>query len=174
MDEIWKAVRGVIASVAPALAAALGGPVAGLAVQAIATAVLGRPDAAPAEVATALASATPEQLAALRRADQEFAVKLRELANDLERVAAADRANAREMARDDRWTPRILAFCVLAAWVGLNAAVFAKGLPSGAAELLSRALGGLDALLLMVFGFYFGSSAGSQDKTSALAAAARR
>ena len=50
------------------------------------------------ELAEAAARATPEQLLALKQAEQDFAVKMRELDIDLERIANEDRSSARNRA----------------------------------------------------------------------------
>ena len=81
----WK---GTISAVAPALATALGGPLAGIAVQQISTAVLGKPDGKEAEVAQALSAGGPELLEKLKQADNEFAEKMAGLNVDLEKIAA--------------------------------------------------------------------------------------
>ena len=78
-----------------------------MATRAISEALLGKPDGSEAELPEAAAKATPEQLLALKTAEQDFAVKMRELDIDLERIANADRDSARnrEVATKD-WTPR--------------------------------------------------------------------
>jgi len=64
-----------LAPIAPFIgkAVSLANPIAGLAVQAASTALLGRPDGSEDEIASAIAGATPEQIAALRAADYDFA-----------------------------------------------------------------------------------------------------
>jgi hypothetical protein len=116
MEPIWKAAAGVLSTVAPMLATAVGGPLAGAATNAIIGA-LGLPqDTPPEQVAAAVQSATPEQLLALKRAEQEFAVKMRELDVTLEQLRFSDTANARarEIAVRD-WMPRALGLMVVAA-----------------------------------------------------------
>jgi len=112
-------------------------------------------------------------------ADPEIATRLRiELARialqaeenarlaelELAKTEVEDRINARNALKEDSWTPRILAFLVILTWASMNAYVMFYGLPYGVSEIVSRALGGLDALLLMIFSFYFGSSLGSKSK----------
>jgi len=91
----------LLAQIAPALAGALGGPLAAGAVAALGKVLLGKADATEAEVELALGSATPDQLMAIKKADQEFAVKMKELGIDLEKVRISaeveDRVSAREM-----------------------------------------------------------------------------
>ena len=54
--------------------------------------LLGLPaDSSEKDVSKAMAAATPDQLLALKQADQDFAVRMRELDIDLEKIAASDR-----------------------------------------------------------------------------------
>jgi len=77
----WKS---LVRAVAPALATALGTPLAGLAVAAISDAVLGKPDGSEQEVEAALAVAGPDVLLRLKDADRAFTLRMRELDIDLE------------------------------------------------------------------------------------------
>ena len=85
MEFDWKTlVRGI----APTLGLALGGPVAGMAIKVLADKVLGNPDASEQDVAAVLASGqlTGEQIVALKQADQDFSIRLREMDIDLEKL----------------------------------------------------------------------------------------
>jgi hypothetical protein len=167
-------IRGIVGAVAPTLATALGGPLAGMATRAIAQAVLGRDDASEKDLAQAISSAGPEQLAALRRADQEFTLRMRELDIDVERIAAGDRdsARAREIGTGDRATPRVLAFVIVAGFLGMVGGVLA-GKVTGisdptAAGMIGTLIGYVSAKADQVVAYYFGSSAGSARKTDLL------
>jgi hypothetical protein len=166
MDAILNLVR----TVAPALASAVGGPLAGMAVRTISEALLGKPDGTEDELAQAAARATPEQLLALKRAEQDFAVKMRELDIDLERIASADRGSARdrEVATKD-WTPRILAGLITGGYFGVLFYMLRNGLPQhGGSEAMLVMLGTLGTAWGGVVAYYFGSSAGSKAKDEAL------
>ena len=67
-----------LAGIAPTLATALGGPLAGIAVKAAVGAFGLNDDATANDLAKAVASATPEQLAALKKIDNDFAVQMRD------------------------------------------------------------------------------------------------
>lgn len=73
-------VKGIVGSLAPTLGAALGGPV-GAAASMLAD-VLGC-DPAPQKIERALAQATPEQLAEIKRAELQFETKMKELEVDI-------------------------------------------------------------------------------------------
>jgi hypothetical protein len=164
----WKKLVG---AVAPALATALGGPLAGVAVSAISDKLLGKPDGTEAEVAAAIATGGTGALAKLREAEQAFDVRMRELDIDVERVHQADRADARGMAAKsgDVWTPRLLAFGITVGFFGVLGWLLAQGKPEAGGDALLVMLGALGGAWASVVAYYFGSSAGSAAKTALLA-----
>lgn len=174
MDFDWKALVG---TVAPTIATALGGPLAGLGVKAVVGALGLTDGSGEKEIAAAMASATPDQLLALKKADQEFAVKMAELDIDLERINAEDRNSARqrEISTGDSMTPRALAFLVTVGFFGVLAYMLTKGLPaeSGGRDAMLLMLGSLGTAWSGIVAYYFGSSAGSKQKSDAMARASK-
>lgn len=169
----FSKVTGLLGQIAPTIATALGGPVAGMAVKALSSAIFGRDDAGPAEVQEALQNATPDQLLAIKRADQDFAVKMRELEIDLERIAVDDRKSARDMQIATRdWLPKTMAIMVTVGFFGILIHMLAYGMPENGTEALLIMIGSLGTAWTGIINFYYGSSAGSQKKTDALAAKA--
>lgn len=166
MESILNLVR----TVAPSLASAVGGPLAGMAVRTISDALLGKPDGTEAELAEAAARATPEQLLALKKAEHDFAVKMRELDIDLERIANADRDSARNReVKTKDWTPRVLAALITVGYFGALFYMLRNGLPQhGGSEAMLVMLGTLGTAWGGVVAYYFGSSAGSKEKTEAM------
>ena len=166
MDQLLNLVR----TVAPSIASAVGGPLAGMATRAISEALLGKPDGTEAELTEAAAKATPEQLLALKTAEQDFAVKMRELDIDLERIANADRDSARNREVKTRdWTPRLLAGLITAGYFGALFYMLRNGLPQhGGSEAMLVMLGTLGTAWGGVVAYYFGSSAGSKAKDEAM------
>lgn len=165
-----EAILNLVRTVAPSIASAVGGPLAGMATRAISEALLGKPDGTEQELENAVASATPEQLLALKKAEQEFAVKMRELDIDLERISNADRDSARnrEVSLRD-WTPRVLAGLITVGYFGVLFWMLRFGLPNtGSSEALLVMLGALGTAWGGVVAYYFGSSAGSKEKTEAM------
>ncbi|EPY03477.1 hypothetical protein [Magnetospirillum fulvum] len=163
----WKKIVG---TVAPSIATALGGPLSGLATKAIARA-FGLGDDSEDSVAAAVTSATPEQLLALKKADQDFAVKMRELDIDLERIAAGDRDSARKREVDAKdWTPKVLAFVIVGGFFGTVAYVLGwglSGMDAAAAAFAGSLVGYVSAKAEQVVAYYFGSSSGA-DKAAVL------
>jgi hypothetical protein len=166
MDQLLNLVR----TVAPTIATALGGPLAGMATRAISEALLGKPDGSEQELLAAGALATPEQLLALKKAEHDFAIKMRELEIDLERISNEDRDSARnrEIKTKD-WTPRLLAASITFGYFGVLFYMLTHGLPTtGGSEAMLVMLGTLGTAWGGVVAYYFGSSAGSKEKTDTI------
>ncbi len=158
----WK---DLVRTVAPALATALGGPMAGIAVREIGGKLLGKPEAGEDAVAAAIAGATPDMLLKLKELDQQFAKQMAELGVELEKIDAQDRANAREREVQTKdWTPRVLAAVMVVGFFVVTGFIFTHNLPKEVTELAFMTLGTLNALLVTVFTYYFGSSHGSRGK----------
>lgn len=165
MNDKWKK---LLSAVAPTIATALGGPLAGTAVAALAKAI-GKPDANEEEIAAIVSSADPETLLKLKTAEQEFAAKMKELDIEWERVNAGDRASARqrEIAVRDN-VPKILATAVTAGFFGVLFWILKYGLPATGGEALLVLLGALGSGFGAVLNYYFGSSHGSAQKNTML------
>jgi len=165
MEQLLNLVR----TVAPSLATAVGGPLAGMATRVISEALLGKPDGTEAELAEAAKAATPEQLLALKKAEQDFAVRMRELDVDLERISQADRNSARDReTKTGDITPRFLAAAITAGFFSVLGYMIAYGLPPQGGEAMLVMLGTLGTAWGAIISYYFGSSAGSREKTQQL------
>lgn len=164
----WKS---IVRTVAPVLASALGGPIAGAAVSTISSVLIGRPDASEAEVSAAVAGASPELLLKLKEADNAFKTKMAELGVDLERISAEDRASARNLlVQTKSYTPAALSWLVVGATLVMYAHLIWHG-NNGANDLvLGRILGTLDTAFAMVLAFWLGSSRSSQQKDDTIKA----
>jgi len=166
--------RGLVKAVAPTIATALGGPLAGLGVRALSEAMLGRPDGSESDVARALEMADGAALVKLREIDAAFQAQMKALDVDLERIAAADRdsARAREIGSRDSWTPRIIGAMAIGGFVWAVYWVLAGNVhnltdPTTMA-LVGTLVGYVSAKADQVVSYYFGSSAGSARKTEAI------
>jgi hypothetical protein len=92
----WKS---IVRAVAPALATALGTPLAGVATKVITDALLGEdaPEQLTEEVlADAVKSASPDQLIELKKANLQFEADMAKLGVDIAKIEAGDRADARQ------------------------------------------------------------------------------
>ena len=165
----WK---DVIASVAPTLATALGGPLGGLAASVAGKVLLGKTQADPAEIQDfVLAHQTPDTFLKLKQVETQLAIELRELEIESERIGAADRASARARhAKTRDHMPGVLAAVVFTGFFGiLGALMFLDEIPEAALSPLNIMLGALSTLLVQIGAYYFGSSKGSAEKNALLA-----
>lgn len=162
----WKS---LVSTVAPSIATALGGPMAGMAVKAVASSLGLDGGSTEADVSKALQGASPEMLLKLKEADQAFEVQMAELGVDLEKIAADDRASARGLQKETKsWVVPMLAGVTVAGFFGVVFWVL-TGKVSLESTLLGFVLGQVSSKAEQVYNFYFGSSAGSKEKTGHLA-----
>jgi len=159
----------LLGQIAPTIATALGGPLAGIAVKTISNVLLGHENGSEDDVKAAMATASPDQLVALKKIDADFKAHMKELDIDLERIAAGDRDSARQMQTATRdWTPKALAFFITFGFFGALIWIMVFGIPQTGTEVLLMMLGSLSTSWTGVVQFYYGSSAGSKAKTDAL------
>ena len=154
-----------VADIAPTVATALGGPLAGAAAEALRRAVLGDEAAGDDALADAVLARDPRTLLALRRAEYEFKRAVLDAQAEARRVHAADRDSARrrEMTVRDR-TPSLLAAAVITGFFGALALMLWRDLPASAEPAFAIMLGALSTMTGAVVNYYFGSSAGSKTK----------
>jgi membrane-bound ClpP family serine protease len=161
----------LLGQLAPTIATALGGPLAGVAVKTLSNALFGHEDGTEEQISEAMASATPDQLAAIKKIDADFKVQMKSLDIDLERIAAGDRDSARQMQRETKdWVPKILAIVITLGFFGILVWMLLNGMPKTGTEALLMMLGALGTAWTGVINFYYGSSAGSKAKTDAMTA----
>lgn len=161
-------------------AAATGGVPAliGMAAKTVSAAIGANVEATAEAVAGAVAGATPEQMLALKKADQDFAVQMQAMGfkqiADLEQIAANDRKDARNreiQVRDH--TPAMLSAVVTVGFFGVLGYMLAYGTPKEGGEALLVMLGSLGTAWAGIIAYYFGSSAGSARKDATLASIAK-
>jgi hypothetical protein len=197
----WSDIANVLETLAPTIATAVGTPLLGGAVAAL-EGVFGLTPAAGASmqarqdaVATAVQGASPEDLAKVRKADQDYAARMTEAGfKDKEAIAAmqlqetqtfvVDTADARRTnATSDRvfvlGCVILMTFAVVmgAALYGSYALLIGK-LPVENAAVVGMVAGFVGTIIgyvganaQQVVGFFFGSSKGSEQKTEAMASA---
>jgi hypothetical protein len=167
----WKE---IVRAVAPTLATALGGPLAGIATSEISNAILGKSDGTEDEFNEVLSKATPEMFVKLKETENTFKLKMKELEVDVDRIAYENTKSAREREvsiskhRIDRM-PKILAFVAVMGFFGVMYALFVKTLPEGLPrDAFLILLGTLTKIVSDLYNYYFGSSSGSDRKTDML------
>jgi len=170
MTEKKKGARGrirrAIAGAAPGLARALGGPLAGAAAEYVSRAIFGDAVTDDDALAEAVANASPEQIIALKQAELSFQKAVLATGVEEQRIASADRADARRRQSDMRdWTPSALGAAIIFGFFIVLGAMVSQRLPDGAETEFSIMLGALATMTAAVVNYFFGSSAGSKEKT---------
>jgi hypothetical protein len=160
-----SAVLPVLERVAPTLATAVGGPLAGTAVTFLEKTLGLDAGAGASAVSAALATATPDQLAALKKADNDFAVQMEQARISVLKMDYDDRASARqrEATVKDRM-PGVLAVVLTIGFFGLLTALLIHAAPVENQTVLNIILGALAAGWGQMVSYYYGSSRGSQAK----------
>lgn len=197
----WADIANVLETLAPTIATAVGTPLLGGAVAALEQ-VFGLTPAATASidarqdaVATAVMGASPEQLAAVRKADQDYAARMAEAGfRDKEAIAAMQLQETQTFVADTADARRTNANNARVFWLGVvilstfAAIMFASlwgayALLTGQMPVENAAVVGMVAGFVgtiigysaanaqQVVGFFYGSSKGSEQKSEAMAAA---
>ena len=153
-------------TIAPTIATALGGPLAGMAVSAVAKAINVSPD----EVQSVISSGklTAEQVASIQLAELELKKQAQSMNLDFAKLIAEDKQSARDMQIATKsWIPALLAVFVTLGFFGILLGLMTEHFKTSDALMLM--LGSLATAWTGVMAFYFGSSASSQAKTELLA-----
>jgi hypothetical protein len=145
---------------------ALGGPFGGLA-GTVLSAALGGADPKAAE--TQILSGDTTALANVQIAEVNLKAKLAELGVQKEQLVYADvdSARKREMTVKD-WMPGFLAVGVTTGFFCILGFMLTIGKPPAGGDVLLVMIGALGTSFANIIGYYFGSSAGSADKTALL------
>lgn len=169
-----------IAGLAPTVAAALGGPLAGAAVAAIGNA-LGMSEPTKEGIAKAFTDGMikPEDMVKIKQLELEFKAhesdmgfKYAELAYKQDALATDDRKSARtaNVAGGTQMPLFYLSLFLLAITLGCEIAVLFNGYPPTTSEMVvGRILGLMDAVAMMVLVYWYGSNKDSARKTDMLA-----
>lgn len=165
MSFNWKS---LVSNIAPVLGTALGGPFGGLATKAIAQAITGDENTSDQDLALALQNANPDTLLKLKQADNEFDQRMAELGVDLEKIAQEDRGNARALQEKNKsWIVPTLATITVGCFFAVVFWIL-SGKVSLESTLVGFVLGQVSAKAEQIYNFYFGSSAGSKEKTAGI------
>lgn len=159
-----------LAKLAPVAASLLGGPLAGLAVSAIGDA-LGLKDATKEAIMDVVQSGTmtPEQVAALKTAESNLKIRLKELDIKAEEIAAQDRDSARKMQIQNRsWIPAVLTILTVGGFFWLLVGSAQGTFTLEGSDIMMLLLGVLARETAGVYAYWFGSSSGSAQKTEML------
>jgi hypothetical protein len=153
--------------IAPTIATAMGGPLAGMAVSAISKAI----GVEPEKVGDMISNnkLTAEQIAQVKIAEIELQKQAQELGLNFEKLSVEDRKSAREMQAATRsWVPPLLAASVTIGFFAILGGMMFGKMSVADNTALTMMLGSLGTAWTGIIAYYFGSSAGSQAKTEML------
>jgi len=150
-----KLLANIVGSVAPTLGTALGGPLGGMAGDVISK-VLGV-DNNPASLEKAIATATPEQLLEIKKAEADFEATMKQLDVDIYKLEAEEKKDARKHFSKD-WTARIIGIAMVGGFLGYIFLVTLQPPEQNSEALINLVLGYLGGLASAVISFYFGAS----------------
>jgi hypothetical protein len=143
----------------------LGGPLAGLAIEAVSKAV----GIDPKDVQSTIneGKLTADQIMLLKQAEIDMAAKAQEMGLNFAKLNVEDRKSAREMQAETRsYIPAILAITVTVGFFGILVGLMTETFKTSDALMLM--LGSLGTAWTGIIAFYFGSSASSQNKDDLL------
>jgi hypothetical protein len=163
----------LVSTVAPWIGTALGGPLGGMAVEAAANA-LGLTDKTVDSVKQALAGVTPDQMLALKKADQDFALQMQALGfkntADMEAIAAGDRDSARRMqTAKPSPVPALLTCFVVGAFTATLVLLLKFDVPATNRDIVVYMIGQLSGGFTSALAFWLGTTRDSGRKTELLA-----
>ena len=154
-----------LSQIAPTIATAFGGPLAGMAVSAVSKAL----GIAPEEVQNIISSGKLDatQVAAIQLAELELKKQAQAMNLDFAKLANDDRKSARDMQAITRsFIPPVLAISVTAGFFGILFGLMYGQITH--APQIDIMLGSLGTAWTGIVSFYFGSSASSQNKDALL------
>lgn len=170
MSFDWKK---VVRSIAPVIGVAIGGPFGGAAASALSNALLGKPEASEEELSQAIEKATPEQLVALKKADNDFKLKMRELGVKESELVYKDIQGARNLFSINIWPQIVLSGIFIIGYFFILyyvlSGVMASDTPNDVKMLIAALIGVITGEIPRIMAFWFGSSTGSKEKTAKMA-----
>lgn len=169
---------GILRNASPFIAQglSLGGPL-GVMAAGLVTKALGIPaDSKHDAIAAAIVAMTPEQAVALKAAEQSFIMQMHQMdinsVEDMSKMAYDDTKDARNMKIQTKsMYPEILSTIIVAAYIALSALTYLRVLPEGQKAEIDQILEMTKMLVVLVAGFWFGSSSGDARKTELISKA---
>jgi hypothetical protein len=152
-------------TIAPTIATALGGPLAGLAIEAVSKAIGIDPKDVQSTISEGKLSA--DQIMLLKQAEVAMAARAQEMGLDFAKLSNEDRKSARDMqVATKSYLPPALAIGVTIGFFGILGGLMYGQIQH--APQIDIMLGSLGTAWTGIIAFYFGSSAGSQAKDNLL------
>lgn len=167
MNSTLEKLIPLIRTVAPTIATALGGPLAGTAVALLSNTLTGSPTTKLDELSGIITSGDTDVLVKLKKVEADFKVRMKELGVDVEKVHAQDRDSARnrEIQLKDK-APAVIAVVSFVGFFGILLALMFVDIPPTGEKPLLIMLGVLGGIVTSIAQYYYGSSKGSKEKTA--------
>jgi len=157
MKNIFK---NLLSAVAPTIGTALGGPMGGMAAKMLSE-TLGVPNNQKS-IEQAMQTASPEELAKIKKAELEFEAEMKKLEVDVFALEAQEKQDARKHFSKD-WTARIIGVAVIGGFLAYIFLVTVQPPEQNSEALINLVLGYLGGLASAIISFYFGASNSSKD-----------
>lgn len=157
----------LLMKLAPTAATLLTGPLGGMSVEVLGKA-LGLTNATQESIKEVLSSGqmTPEQIVAIKHAEGDLKVRLKELDIKLEDIHSEDRRSARLMQMNTRsLIPALLSIITVGGFFALLIGAATGQFELTGSDVMMLLLGVLARETASVYQFWLGSSSGSQQKT---------
>lgn len=166
----WKDIGRQVASAAPVLGAALGGPVGGAAGALIASVfgVENTPDAVDKAI-----KSDPESALKLRELEQRHEQSLRRMDIDEHKAEMIDTQQARTT-HHDSWVPWALTLALVLMVSSMVASLVSLEIPEGNREVVYLIVGQLIGAFSTAISYWLGSSKGSTSKDQSIAGMVKR
>lgn len=166
----WK---DTVKQLAPTVASALGGPLAGVAVEALGS-IFGVSQPTQDKIADVIANSqiTPDHIAEIKKLEMQYKNDEQERGFRYAELAFKDRDSARTANVSGGIQGRlfVLSIFLLVLTLGTEVWVLFNGYPSTIPDIIvGRVLGLMDAVAMMVLAYYYGTSSGSAQKTEIMA-----
>lgn len=152
-----------LSQIAPTIATAIGGPLGGLAYEAVSK-VLGV-DQDSAKKMLEDGKLSGDQIAAIQQAEIQLKAQEEQLGLNFAKLSVEDKKSARDMQIATKsWVPPVLAVAVTIGFFSILTGLMLGGVAHGTE--IDIMLGSLGTAWTGIIAFYFGSSASSQSKDS--------
>jgi len=156
----WKK---TLASIAPTLATALGGPFAGAATKFLAGKFLGDEDLGEPELDQFISTASPDLLLDIKNADNEFKLSMEKMGVDVFQIEANDKKNARAEHKHS-YMPAVLSVGLSLVVAGIVYMLFYLSPPEGSRDVLFMLLGVVIKEWGGAMQYWFGTTRSSANK----------
>ncbi len=165
--DIWGAVKGIVSSVAPTVATALGGPVGGIAANMIKKALGVDSD----EAAIQALQSDPEAVLKLKIAEIDFDKFLVEADIRKDELVVEDRKDARDLSKTlgTIWPQMTIVIALTFMIAGVIYALFKTAPPPETENILFMVLGQLTTAWAASISFFVGTTKSSADKSKQIA-----